>query len=117
MVDIYILALLGHLIGDWIVQTDYQAAMKTESWLAMARHIFSYHVTLGVCLGFVLPFADLLILLIISATTHAFLDRRWPVRWLLSRTGSPQFAESLLGVLMADQILHISIIWLTLVLL
>ncbi|MFF4648101.1 hypothetical protein [Streptomyces sp. NPDC001389] len=24
-----------------------------------------------------------------SAATHAVLDRRWPVRWLLQRTGSP----------------------------
>lgn len=27
--------LAGHLIGDWIVQTDWQAANKASSWRAI----------------------------------------------------------------------------------
>jgi hypothetical protein len=45
-----------------------------------------------------------------SAATHAVLDRRWPVRWLLQHTGSPDFAElrtaGLNGMYLADQALH-----------
>ncbi|MFF9645903.1 hypothetical protein [Kitasatospora aureofaciens] len=41
-----------------------------------------------------------------SAATHAVLDRRWPVRWLLQHTGSPAFAElraaGLNGMYLAD---------------
>lgn len=40
---------------------------------------------------------------VISATTHGFIDRRCPVRWLLRRTGSASFSEIQLGVLSADQ--------------
>lgn len=29
-----------------------------------------------------------------SAATHAFIDRRWPVRWVLDHTGSLAFARS-----------------------
>ncbi|MGW1365110.1 hypothetical protein ACWCQP_48025 [Streptomyces chartreusis] len=45
-----------------------------------------------------------------SAATHAVLDRRWPVRWLLQHTGSPVFADlrstGLNGLYLADQALH-----------
>lgn len=41
-----------------------------------------------------------------SVVTHAVLDRRWPVRWLLQHTGSPDFAElrtaGLNGMYLAD---------------
>jgi hypothetical protein len=43
---------------------------------------------------------------LISATTHGFIDRRCPMRWLLRRTGSASFSEMQLGVLSADQALH-----------
>ncbi|MDY0816552.1 hypothetical protein [Kitasatospora purpeofusca] len=45
-----------------------------------------------------------------SAGTHAILDRRWPVRLLLERTGSPNFAVlqsgGISGPYLADQALH-----------
>ncbi|MGW5119175.1 hypothetical protein ACWEQ8_27585 [Streptomyces noursei] len=45
-----------------------------------------------------------------SMATHALLDRRWPVRWLLQHTGSPAFADlraaGLNGLYLADQALH-----------
>lgn len=107
---IFALALAGHLIGDWIVQTDTQALRKTESWGAMAGHMLTYHLTLGVFLAAVLSAGDLAIVLAVSTATHAFLDRRWPVRWLLRHTGSPDFAETTLGVLAADQALHIAVL-------
>lgn len=48
--------------------------------------------------------------LAVSAATHAFLDRRWPVRWLLQHTGKRDFAElrdgGLNGMYLADQALH-----------
>ena len=43
---------------------------------------------------------------VVSAATHGFIDRRWPVRLFLSKTGSKSFAETTLGVLAADQALH-----------
>ncbi|MFD8801556.1 hypothetical protein [Streptomyces atroolivaceus] len=48
--------------------------------------------------------------LIVSAVTHALFDRRWPVRWLLQHTGSPDFAElraaGMNGMYVTDQALH-----------
>jgi hypothetical protein len=45
-----------------------------------------------------------------SAATHAFLDRRWPVRWLLEHTGKRGFANlaaaGMNGMYLTDQALH-----------
>jgi len=46
----------------------------------------------------------------VSAVTHAFFDRRWPVRWLLEHIGSKGFAElkaaGMDGMYLSDQALH-----------
>jgi len=105
------LVLVGHLLGDWIVQTDAQAEWKAVSWAAMGRHMLGYHLTLGIAAGVVLgPSVELLVLLVVSTVTHGFIDRRWPVVRLLRATGSPWFAEQPWGVLCADQALHLSIL-------
>jgi hypothetical protein len=32
---------------DWIAQTDWQATNKTRSWAALAAHVASYHLIVG----------------------------------------------------------------------
>jgi hypothetical protein len=48
--------------------------------------------------------------LAVSAVTHAFFDRRWPVRWLLEHIGSKGFAElkaaGMNAMYSTDQALH-----------
>ncbi|MEU9015669.1 hypothetical protein AB0D12_39545 [Streptomyces sp. NPDC048479] len=48
--------------------------------------------------------------LAVSAVTHAFFDRRWPVRWLLEHIGSKGFTElkagGMNGMYLTDQALH-----------
>lgn len=44
-----------------------------------------------------------------SAVSHAVLNRRWPVRWVLQHTRSPKFADlqaPINGPYVADQALH-----------
>lgn len=102
--------LAGHLIGDWIVQTDRQASLKMTSWMAMSDHMSTYHLTMFVVVigswwsWTFLPF------MLVSLVTHTFIDRRWPVKWLMRHTGSARFAETEWGVIAVDQALHISIL-------
>lgn len=106
MTDIFPLLFAAHMLGDWIIQTDAQAMAKMKSWRAMAGHVLTYHLVMA---AVVLPFWHdrwAVLGLIVSAVTHGFIDRRWPVRLLLRRTGSASFAETTLGVLAADQALH-----------
>lgn len=132
MAEIFVLLLAGHLIGDWIVQTDRQALTKScegpgsrrfssiqgpeydRRWWRSIRanqaHCLTYHLTMAAFVlpawhtwGTVLAFA-------VSWASHGFIDRRWPVRWLLHYTGSRDFAQQLWGVIAADQALHLTIL-------
>lgn len=106
MSDIFPVLFVAHMLGDWIFQTDKQAMTKARSWRAMAAHVSSYHLCMVVL---VLPFWHdqwAALGLLFSGCTHAFIDRRWPVRWLQQKTGSTKFSETQLGILSADQALH-----------
>src|SRR5687767_11828595 len=119
MSDLFLLLLCGHLIGDWVVQTDWMAANKgvpsqASSWRrsmwANQAHCLTYHLAMAVA---VLPLWHTwgtLLAFVVSWATHGFIDRRWPVRWLLRKTGSPGFAEQTWGVIATDQALHLSIL-------
>jgi hypothetical protein len=104
--DIFPVLFVAHMLGDWVLQTDKQATTKMSSWRAMAAHVLTYHLGMVVL---VLPFWHdqwAVLGFLLSAGTHGFIDRRWPVQWLLQKTGSAKFAESQLGMLSADQALH-----------
>jgi hypothetical protein len=112
---VFLVLLAGHLLGDWVVQSDKQATTKTHSWAAMAGHVASYHLVMGGLL--VLPVVRdgwpawrALVVLAVSAVSHAVIDRRWPVRTLLRATGSPGFATVEWGVIAVDQALHLTIL-------
>ena len=111
---------IGHQLGDHVVQTDHQAGGKTAPGAAglraMAGHLLGYHVTLGVALvgtttllGLPLSLPGVAAGLTFSAITHGMLDRRWPVRAILRAVGSERFAEAttpICGMYLADQALH-----------
>lgn len=106
MTEIFPLLFAAHMLGDWIVQTDAQALAKMKSWRAMGGHVLTYHLVMTALL---LPFWHdrwFILALVVSAGTHAIIDRRWPVRLVLAKMGSKSFAETTLGVLAADQALH-----------
>ena len=112
---VFLVLLAGHLLGDWIAQTDWQATTKTRSWAALAAHVASYHLVMGLLLLIPVlrdgwPAGKALTALAASAITHAIIDRRWPVRTLLRASGSPGFATVEWGVIAVDQALHLSIL-------
>ena len=112
---VFLVLLTGHLLGDWLTQSDWQATTKTRSWPALAAHVSSYHLLMGTLLLLSVlrdgwPASNALLTLTVSAATHAVIDRRWPVRALLRVTASPNFATLEWGVIAADQALHVTIL-------
>lgn len=118
---ILVTLLVMHNLADHIFgQTDTIAAHKADKGLAGWKHIFShvilYHACLMVGLGSVLIVLDIPVTwlgvisgLLFSAVTHAIIDRRKIVRWILEVTDSPGFAKMetpLNGMYLADQGLH-----------
>ncbi len=120
----------AHQLGDHVLQSDRQAAHKADpgltGWSCMALHVGIYHVIATVMLlvafvglGLGTPVRGLIAGLAFSAVTHAFLDRRWPVRLILTRMGSPTFAvmqSPVNGMYVADQALHYACLWISAIL-
>lgn len=116
----------GHQVADHVVQTDRQAANKAtpglSGWRHIAGHVLSYHVLQAAMLIAVTALFHLPVTVVgasvgigVSALTHGILDRRWPVRWILNHTGSPEFANRttpIHGMYLADQALHYGCLWL-----
>ena len=112
---VFLVLLPGHLVGDWVTQSDWQATNKTRSWAALAGHLARYHSVMGLLLLLPVlrdgwPTWKALTVLAVSAASHAVIDRRWPVRALLRAAGSPAFATVEWRVIAADQALHLSIL-------
>ncbi len=94
----------GHQLGDHLLgQTDTQAAGKAApGWAgrwALARHVVQYHLVLAGTLAIAVVVLHVPVTLTgllaggaLSVVTHAVLDRRWPLIWLMEHTGSPSFA-------------------------
>jgi hypothetical protein len=73
-IDLFALMLVGHLAGDFLLQTAWMANNKTEEWIPMLAHCFIY--TAAVAL-FALPAGGLTIPAIVFIFLgHAFVDRR-----------------------------------------
>lgn len=113
--DLTLFLLAGHMLGDRVVQTDHQAKNKMTSWRANQAHVATYHLTLLTALVYPLwgrvtsaLTVRLLVAFAFSWALHSLIDRRWPVRWLVRVTGSPEFAQTTLGILAADQALHVA---------
>lgn len=112
----------GHQIGDHVVQSDWAATTKAApsaeelaagvppwtGWSACLRHVVSYTGTQAVALVFVCIVAPLVLsgvvaALLVSASTHAVIDRRWIVRRLVRAKGCQNWPE---GEYLIDQSLH-----------
>jgi len=95
---VYAALMAAHDLADHVVQTDHQALHKRDSWRAMAGHVGGYQATQAAALAALRPLGvrpawwRLALASAWSAGTHALLDRRWPVRWILDHTGSERFA-------------------------
>lgn len=88
-----------------------------RSWRAMGAHMLGYHLCIALAIiaahhpiAGEQHYADFLGIFGLSLVTHAFIDRRWTVKWLMCHTGSASFAETGWGVLAVDQALHLSIL-------
>jgi Protein of unknown function (DUF3307) len=121
-------AIAAHQVADHVFgQNDKIAANKAKpgrvGWSHIAQHVFAYHVVMFVmllitCVALNLPvtFLGVFASILFSALSHGFIDRRWPVKWILDHTGSPGFAQMqapLCGMYLADQGLHYFCLWIS----
>jgi hypothetical protein len=117
----------AHQLADHVLgQTDQQACKKAgpgiNGWRHNAYHVGLYHTVMAAMLTVTIWLLHLPVTatgltagLGFSAVTHAILDRRWPVRWLLEHSGSTPFSRQaghgINGMYLADQALHYACLW------
>ena len=105
--------LVTHLVGDFLLQTEWQATNKARNFWAMSSHIAVYSIIMLVVLfaDFGFQNATVYLMVCILGVSHAFIDLRWPVirfmkafRLVVTREPMPWL------VLTVDQCFHILII-------
>nr|WP_237543208.1 DUF3307 domain-containing protein [Streptomyces sp. SID4919] len=114
----FVLLYLGHLLADYPLQSDRQAARKAErslsGWFANLTHAATHVATCAAALAVGVVVLDdvavslpvALVALVWIGATHAFIDRRWPVLWWMTRTGQASWVKHG-GAAHVDQTAHI----------
>ncbi|MGW8490071.1 DUF3307 domain-containing protein [Streptomyces sp. NPDC055886] len=115
---LFVLLYLGHLLADYPLQTDHQAAHKADrcaaGWAANLCHAATHVATCAAALvlgALVLDDVTVSFPVVVAALlwiggSHAFIDRRWPVQWWMHHTGQASWAANG-GAAHVDQTAHI----------
>lgn len=75
----FILQFVGHRIGDYLFQTDWQAQNKDKNTIARLRHVFVYSTTIWALMLIVVDLRVALIVWTITMIEHFIIDSRTPV--------------------------------------
>jgi hypothetical protein len=104
-------AIVGHLVGDYLLQNDWMALNKKKpNWLgfeACVIHCWIWASSVCVFTGWWGLWAPL-------AFTHYLQDRGSIVSWYMREIGQRKFAEPPLGpwsVIVVDNVAHILMLW------
>ena len=105
--------LVGHLVGDFLLQTDGMAKYKTQSWTWMLRHVGLYLAVMALVLGAYslstpVPLWVLGLALLFIAVTHIILDRREFTLGWMRMIGITSDLSWL--TIVADQVFHVLVL-------
>ncbi|WP_406367229.1 DUF3307 domain-containing protein [Streptomyces sp. NBC_01546] len=115
--EIAFLLYVGHLLADYPLQSDRQAAHKAgcgrTGWTANLAHAATHMVTCGLlltagsmALGWQLPLLPAVAAVLWIGVSHGFIDRRWPIAaWM--RIARQQGWAAHGGAAHVDQTAHV----------
>lgn len=100
--------LIGHLIGDFLLQSSWMAKNKATKWLPLLAHVTIYTAVVGVfgMMSGGLSFAAIALIVL----SHIILDRRTFVAFWVRNIQTAKGPEQAWLSVMADQIFHIIIL-------
>ena len=105
--------LVGHLAGDFLLQTEGMAKNKAQNWSWMLRHIGLYMAVMTVLIAAYslrhpIPLWLVVVALLFIGSTHMFLDRRgFTLRWM--RLVGVSADHAWLPIVM-DQVFHLVVL-------
>lgn len=100
--------LIGHLIGDFLLQSSWMAKNKASKWLPLLAHVTVYTIVVGIFGAMSGGLALAAIALIIIS--HIILDRRTFVSFWVRNVQTAKGPEQAWLCIVADQIFHIIIL-------
>ncbi|MBM6617043.1 DUF3307 domain-containing protein [Bacillus suaedaesalsae] len=101
--------LIGHLIGDFLLQTSWMAQYKATRWIPLLSHVTVYTAVVSL-MGYFsggLSFTGIAIIFI----GHIILDRRTFVEFWVSRIQMAKGQSKDWLMIVADQIFHIILLF------
>lgn len=97
--------LLGHLVGDFLLQTSWMAQYKATRWLPLLTHVTVYTAVIALFGSFAGGLS--LSALALVFVSHVVLDRRRFVGFWVRRIQMATGSESKWLTIVADQIFHL----------
>lgn len=101
--------LVGHLVGDYILQNDWQALNKKRSSFHCLVHCLLYTLAVAACSLFSVSMVGLLVVF----ATHFAIDRTQLVSWWMGAVGQAGFRDNLKpwSSIVVDNVMHIVVLW------
>lgn len=97
-------ALIGHWVGDFVLQWDRVAKEKSSSNVALTQHVAVYTMTIGIVLALLMPGIVALKLALLNGACH------WVTDWFTSRATKRLWAAGevhyFFVVIGLDQLIH-----------
>lgn len=78
---IFIFQLVGHLVGDWLFQSNTDSINKTTSKIHLLRHCLMYSWTIMLFIAFIAPVEVMVAVTILTFIEHFIIDTRKPIVW------------------------------------
>ena len=100
---------LGHLVGDYLLQNSWMAMNKATKWIPLLTHCLVYTLSIVVAMligDFTISWTAIIILY----ASHVFLDKRFFVLWWVRTIMGVKKPEGNWLCIMADQVFHLLIL-------
>ena len=101
---------LAHLIGDYLLQTEWMAKYKAQQWRPLLAHCFVYTLVVGIVGFLFLPGGLSWWAIGLIFVSHVILDRRGFVGFWYRRVMGVTDEKSKWLMIMVDQIFHLIIL-------
>lgn len=101
--------IVGHLVGDFLLQTSWMAEGKAKKWAPLLLHCIVY--TSAICVSFLVATGNIPIIMIaIVFSSHVILDRRTFVAWWSKTIMGVKNGKPVWLLIMVDQVFHVLIL-------
>ncbi|USG63289.1 DUF3307 domain-containing protein [Brevibacillus ruminantium] len=102
--------LIAHLIGDYLLQTEWMAKYKAERWWPLLAHCFVYTLVVGLISFLWLPTALSWWAILLIFVSHVLMDRRGFVFFWYRRVMRVTDDRNKWLMIMVDQTFHLIIL-------